>query len=119
MICHFCHPKQKNAFFSEKRTVWLLIFSTSHAPNLNAKNFRHGFFVEIKRSELRMESLFLCSACKVPFKEKLLLLKRLKTEPTLCWLPSAFSLALKVFLVLSDCESNEGSTSRVPYLNVC
>lgn len=120
IICHFCHPKQKNAFFSEKRTVWLLIFSTRHAPNLNAKNFKHGFFVEIKRrSELRMESVFLYSACKVPFKEKLLLLKLLKTEPTLCWLPSAFSLTLKVFLVLSDCESNEGSTSRVPYLNVC
>lgn len=66
-----------------------------------------------------MESVFICSACKVPFKENLLLLKRLKTEPTLCWLPSAFSLALKVFLVLSDCESNEGSTSKVPYLNVC
>ena len=116
---HFCYPNQKIAF-SEKRTVWLLIFSTSHVPNLNVKNFRHGrFFVEIKRSELRMESVFLYSACKVPIKEKLPLLKRLKTEPTLCWLPSAFSLALKVFLVLSDCESNEDSTSRVPYLNVC
>ena len=70
MTCHFCHPKQKNAFFSEKRTVWLLIFSTSHVPNLNAKNFRHGeFFVEMKRSELRMESVFLYIACKVPFKE--------------------------------------------------
>ena len=83
------------------------------------KKFKHGFFVELKRSELRMESVFLYSACKVPIKEKLPLLKRLKTEPTLRWLPSAFSLALKVFLVLSDCESNEGSTSRVPYLNVC
>ena len=72
MTCHFCYPKQKNAFFfSEKHTVWLLIFSTSHAPNLHAKNFKHGFLVEIKRSELRMESVFLCSTCKVPFKEKL------------------------------------------------
>lgn len=99
---------EKRFFFSEKRTVWLLIFSTSHVLNLNAKNFRHGgFFVEIKRSELRMASVFLYIACKVPFKETLLLLKRLKTEPTLCWLPSAFSLALKVFVVLSDRESNE------------
>ena len=66
-----------------------------------------------------MESVFLYSACKEPFKEKLLLLKWLKTELTLCWLPLTVSLALKVFLVLSDSESNEGSTSRVPYLNVC
>lgn len=67
----FLLPKtEKRFFFSEKHTVWLLIFSTSHAPNLHAKNFKHGFLVEIKRSELRMESVFLCSTCKVPFKEK-------------------------------------------------